>query len=140
MAFVYEKIREEDKEWVDFGLFKGMNSEPYAIGVSSRWTVDKDAGMALIFAGSQGRIPEDDYVINACGFYYKGAYINFTIRQIKTEKPLTQENEIKWFNPSFEFVNQAKDEQQIVIGAIKEALKIYSQYSKYQKYEAVFDF
>lgn len=140
MAFIYEKIREEDKEWVDFGRFKGMRNEPYAIGVSSRWTLDKDAEMALVFAGSQGRIPEDDYVINACGFYYKGAYINFTIRQIKTEKSLTQQNSIKWFHPCFEFTNEVEHEQQIIVNAIKEALKIYSQYSKYEKYDAVFDF
>ncbi len=138
MAFIYEKIREEDKEWVDFGRFKGMNDEAYEFYPLGFWTVDKVQKVALIVVNSFGRPWEEGYEVNGCGFFYKGQYVNFTI--LKAEYKTNEHYVTKWYEPHFGFKNETEEQKLAVIKIIKEALTEYSKSSAYDEKNAVFEF
>jgi hypothetical protein len=139
MAFIYEKIREEDKEWVDFGRFKGIRNESYNPSSNAYWTVDRTNQMALVFVSSQGRPVEDEYVIEAGGFYYQGKFVNFTIRYNEL-KGIEKHYVAKWHNAHLDFTDETEEEKSQIVQKIKEALTEYSKSSAYDEHRAIFDF
>jgi hypothetical protein len=127
MAFIYEKIREEDKEWVDFGRFKGLWHPQSGSYHFSSWTVDKERKMALVSIQSIGRLGEDAYVTEAKGFFYQGAYINFTVLYDEIDDTSSNEPIARWYNASFSFPLEVSEQENQIKELIREAMTVYAQ-------------
>ena len=119
MAFVYEKIREEDKEWVDFGQFKGIWRNP----IFSKWLVDRDNLSALILMDKGGRLGEDDYEVHACGFYKNKTYVNFTLNYQETKE--NGQRVGRWYEPLFSNQYESEHQKQEFLNYIREAFLVY---------------
>ena len=124
MTFVYEDIKEEDKKWVNFSKFKGIWNS--TLGTYYSWSVDRDEEMALVGIDSGGRLGEDEYTVEAYGFYYKGHYINWTIRHTKyqDENGKTQK---KWYSANIPIPDDLTSQSEIIIKSIKEAFLAYEE-------------
>ena len=127
MAFVYEEIREEDKEWVDFGRFKGLWLPPSGTYRFSSWTVDRERMMGLVGVQSIGRLSEDPYITEAKGFFYKGSYIDFTILYDEIHDESSNQSISHWYNPDFSFPPELNVQESQIKNFIKEAIAAYAQ-------------
>jgi hypothetical protein len=138
MAFVYEKIRDEDKEWVDFGRFKDYRNKPYIVSKYSSWTVDREEKAALVIVSGNGARPEDvEYETLVCGLYMKGYYVNFDISYKDYKNPSGTYTR-NWFNLAFNTVSEEQNAE--VVLTIKEALVEYSKSCTYDEHHATFNF
>ena len=101
MAFVYEKIREEDKEWVDFERFKDFKGNSFIANRFTKWVVDRDNKTALIPVDSFGTQKEEGYEIWFFGFLSNQKYINLSVKHKEIKEPDNSSIQ-KWYDFSFE--------------------------------------
>lgn len=123
MAFVYEKIRDEDKEWVDFEKFKGIWREG---GPFYKWSVDREKSIGLVAIDSSGRADEEEYVFSAYGLYYRGEYLNWRLKysRFKADDGKCYE---KWFEPTCNIPESLRSETEFIKQVFKESFLTYQE-------------
>lgn len=116
MAFVNEKISDEDMQRIDFSQIK---HPLHADAINPRqWTIDRERDIALMsLGGGVGELPHF-FVL-----YWKSRTINVFLRSTTTGSSSTNDLEVTW---RLEFLGKLENvPEPEVIATLKEALFVY---------------
>ncbi len=123
MNFINDLITDEDRKRFDFSVFKRAPDFVYKLSEPTIWTVDREAGVFLIWLGNQG--PQADDEDRRKGVTYYSLWWNECNIECKLWRFDHAQNSITWKQDWISIPEKYLDRKQEVWGVLQEALIAY---------------